>query len=135
MMSGKFVKQALCILSLAVFFAACTDDNGADPNIPGSDRDKFVGDWLCKETVAGNAPTTFTITIQKHGADDTLFVYNFNNIGAPFYAVWLVSENSVTIPAQTISQVDLSGSGIYGNNKINLTYTSDSDNVTALCSP
>jgi len=123
----------ICFLAVTFLFNACSDDNAADPNIPGSDRDKFVGDWLCKETVTGSTPTTFTITIQKHGTDDTLYVYNFNNIGAPFYAVWLVSTNSVTIPNQTISQVDLFGTGLFDNNKINLTYTSDTESVSALC--
>lgn len=123
----------ISFLAVTFLFNGCSDDNAADPNIPGSDRNKFVGDWLCKETVAGSTPTTFTITIQKHGADDTLYVYNFNNIGAPFYAVWLVSTNSVTIPNQTISQVDLFGTGLFDNNKINLTYTSDTESVSALC--
>lgn len=129
----KKIKYVIYFLAVAAFFSACTDDNAADPNVPGSDRDKFVGDWLCKETVAGSAPTTFTITIQKHGAEDTLYVYNFNNIGSPFYAMWLVSDNSVTIPNQTISQVDLFGSGFYNNDKINLNYTSDNDQVSAVC--
>ena len=129
----KKIKNTLLLISLALFFSACADDNAGDPNIPGSDRDKFTGDWLCKETVTGSTPTTFTITIQKHGNDDTLYVYNFNNIGAPFYAVWLVSTNSVTIPAQTISQVDISGSGLYDNDKININYTSDGESVSATC--
>jgi hypothetical protein len=127
------LKQGIFILTMAAFFSACADDDGADPNIPGSDRDKFTGDWLCKETVAGGTPTTFTISIQKHGNDDTLYVYNFNNIGSPFYAVWLVSGNSVTIPNQTISQVVVSGSGLFNDNAINLTYNSDGESVSAKC--
>ncbi len=128
------IKYGIYFLAVAAFFSACADDNAADPNVPGSDRDKFVGDWLCKETVTGSpSSTTFTITIQKHGVEDTLYVYNFNNIGAPFYAIWLVSGNSVTIPNQTISQVDLVGSGFYDNDKINLNYSSDSDQVSAVC--
>lgn len=132
-MFSKLIRYVFYILTLAMFFSSCTDDNEADPNIPGSDRDKFTGDWLCKETVTGSAPTTFTITIQKHGDDDTLYVYNFNNIGAPFRAIWLVSGNSVTIPNQNISQVDIAGSGLFSNNKINLNYTSDTESVSALC--
>jgi len=114
-------------------FSSCTDENNGDPNIPGSDRDKFVGDWLCEETVAGNAPNTFTITIQKHGVEDTVYVYNFNNLGAPYYAIWLISSNSVTIPNQDVTQVNLIGSGVYTNNKIELNYSSDGESVTATC--
>jgi len=128
------IKQGLYILAVAMLFNACTDDNSADPNVPGSDRDKYVGDWLCRETVSGQSnSTTFTITIQKHGSEDTLYVYNFNNIGIPIYTIWLVSGNSVTIPNQVISQVALSGSGFYNNDEINLTYSSDGDAVSAVC--
>ena len=117
---------------IALFFGACAEEDTGDPNIPGSDRDKFTGDWLCKETIAGTS-TTFTISIQKHGADDTLYVHNFSNVGSGDYAIWLISGNSVTIPSQTVSQIDFSGSGIYSNGEINLNYSSDNDAVTAEC--
>lgn len=132
MISGK-IRQTLFLITIAIFFVACAEEDSADPNIPGSDRDKFTGDWLCQETVSGNPSTTFTITVQKHGSDDTLYVYNFNNIGSPFYAIWLVSGNSVTIPSQTVSQIDLSGSGFYNNSEVSLNYNSDGDAVSAVC--
>ena len=121
-------------MAAAFSMSSCVDDSAAEPDIPGADRDKYVGTWLCKETYTGSAPTTFTISIQKHGSDDTLYVYNFNNLGMPFKTIWLVSGNSVTIPAQSVTQVSLSGSGFYSNDKINLNYTSDGDAVTAVCS-
>ncbi len=126
-------KKLLVIIGMLSFIASCAPDNSGDPNIPGSDRDKFEGNWLCKETISGSAPNTFTITISKHGNGDTLYVYNFNNLGSPSYAIWLVSGNSVTIPAQTITQVDILGSGIYNNDKINLNYSSDTDQISATC--
>ncbi|HMT29194.1 MAG TPA: hypothetical protein PKD91_07945 [Bacteroidia bacterium] len=129
----KNLRSLLALISLITILNSCVDDNAADPNIPGSDRDKFVGSWLCKETVTGSAPNTFTITIQKYGNDDTLRVYNFNNLGAQDYAVWLVSGNSVTIPNQTITQIDIAGSGFYSNDKIALNYSSDADQITATC--
>ena len=130
----KLLKSGLFVLTLALFFASCADDDGADPNIPGSDRDKYVGEWICAETVSGGPTNSFTITIQKHGSDDTLYVYNFNNIGAPTYAIWLISGNSVTIPSQTILQIDVGGSGFYDDGTINLNYTSDGESMTAVCS-
>ncbi len=126
-------RLVLALVLFASVFSSCTDDDPADPNIPGSDRDKFTGSWLCRETLSGSSPVTFTVNIQKHGVDDTLYVYNFNNLGAPFYAIWLVSSNSVTIPAQTITQIDIAGSGFYTNGKINLNYSSDGDSYTAEC--
>jgi hypothetical protein len=129
----KYIKYLLFFVITSIIFNSCTDDNSTDPNIPGSDRDKFTGDWLCKETLAGSAPNTFTINIQKHGTEDTLFVYNFNNLGASNYTIWLVSGNSVTIPFQTVTQIDLTGSGFYSSGKINLNYSSDADQLTAVC--
>ena len=112
---------------------SCVDDDNAEPDLPGADRDKFVGSWLCRETITGATPTTFTITIQKYGAFDSLKVFNFNNLGSPYSVYWIVSGNSVTIPAQTVTQVDISGTGIFSNSKINLSYTSDTESVSAEC--
>lgn len=123
------------ILMAFIGIQGCTEEDTGDPSIPGSDRDKFTGNWLCKETYQGAAPNTFTINIQKHGADDTLYVYNFNNLGSSYFTIWLVSGNSVTIPNQDVSptQVNLSGSGFYSNGEVNLNYTSDGDVVSANC--
>jgi len=134
MNSGK-LKIASYLMLIALFFSACAEEDTGDPNIPGSDRDKFTGNWLCKET-SGGTTTTFTISIEKHGAEDTLYVYNFSNIGQQDYAIWLVSGNSVTIPTQTVAQIDFVGpGGTYSNDEINLSYTSDGESVTAECTP
>ena len=131
----KTLKHSLYVLLFAIFISSCTDDDSAEPNVPGSDRDKFTGDWICRETVSGGPTTTFTISIQKHGSEDTLYVYNFNNIGSPFYAIWLISGNSVTIPNQTINQINVGGPGYgsYDDNEITLNYTSDGESMTAVC--
>lgn len=123
----------LALVSLTI--QSCSDEGTAEPYVPGADRDKFVGSWKCKETYAGQAPNTFTINIEKHGSEDTLFVYNFNNLGSSLYVMWLVSTNSVAIPNQTVTQTIVSGSGIYNNGVINLNYSSDGEQVTAECTP
>ena len=136
---SRLYRIPLYIGLLAVAIAGlpgCAKEDSGDPNIPGSDRDKYTGSWLCKETYSGSSnPNTFTINIQKHGADDTLYVYNFNNLGSSDYAIWLVSGNSVTIPNQDVSstQVNISGSGFYNDGELDLTYFSDGDQVSANC--
>jgi hypothetical protein len=124
----------IILFALAISVQSCSSDDTAEPNIPGADRDKYTGNWICTETYSGQAPTTFTINVQKHGEDDTLYVYNFNNLGAQFYTIWLVSANSVTIPSQNVSGFSISGSGFYVNEKINLTYNSGGYQITAVCS-
>lgn len=132
-MKNIFNKAGLIFVSTVILLSSCAKDE-ADPNIPGSDRDKFEGSWTCKETPSGMASTTFTITIQKHGEDDTVYVYNFNNLGSNEKAIFLISGSSVVIPNQDVSGFLVStGTGTFNNNKINLTYTVDSDNYTAEC--
>lgn len=131
----KNILFAITMVLLALSIQSCSDEGTAEPFVPGSDRDKFVGSWKCKETYAGQAPNTFTINIQKHGSDDTLYVYNFNNLGSSLITIWLVSSNSVVIPNQSITQTVVSGSGFYNNGVINLTYSSDGEQVTAECTP
>ena len=123
------------IIIAFVGLQGCAQEDTGDPSVPGSDRDKYVGNWLCKETYAGSAPNTFTINVQKVGSQDTVFVYNFNNLGSSFYTIWLISGNSITIPNQDVSPtaVNIQGTGFYNDGEISLTYTSDGDNVSALC--
>lgn len=122
------------VLVIALFFSlsSCTKDDTTGPGI--DDRDKYLGSWFCKETVQGQAPNTFTITINSSGISDTLVVNNFNQLGNSTQTIWLVSDNSITIPSQQVTQVDISGFGFYSNGKLNLTYDADNESATALCS-
>ena len=116
---SPFLILASCVLILS----ACAKEDTAP------DVDKYLGDWVCKE----NPPSTFHINITKHGNEDSLDVSNFNNLGAGFKALFIVSGNSVVIPNQDVSGFSVSGSGTYNNNKMNLSYKVDSDNFTAEC--
>ena len=133
MKNKSFLNLGSVIFILAaLFISSCAKDDSVDPN--RDDRDKFVGDWTCKETPSGQAPVTFTISISKSGVSDTLLVKNFNQLGTGTQTIFLVVDNSITIPFQTITSVDILGSGLYSNDKLNLTYTADSDQLTAVCS-
>lgn len=123
--------------SLLMFMASCTDDTG--DITPDSDaRDKFTGDWSCKETINGTF-TTFTINISKVGDGDSILVKNFSNYGDFTNTYAEVTVNSVTIPFQKIgvTQIPVSGSGIYsssgGTDKITMNYNTDGQAATAVC--
>ncbi|MBK8413208.1 MAG: hypothetical protein IPL22_01055 [Bacteroidetes bacterium] len=73
MRNSRILMMLLSIVMVTTLHS-CVDDDNAEPDIPGADRDKFVGSWLCRETVSGATPTTFTITIQKYGSFDSLKV-------------------------------------------------------------
>lgn len=115
------------ISAIAGFISSCTDENELIT------RDKYIGTWTCKETQAGLAPTTFTIRMEALGSEDSLYVYNFDNLGQNERALFIVSSSSVVIPAQSVTGFTISGSGILSGNKLNMDYTVDSDNYSAEC--
>ena len=121
--------------SFLMILASCTDDTG--DIIPTSDaRDKFTGDWLCKES---SSVTPFTINISKLGDGDSLLIKNFSNYGDLTNTYAEVTVNSLTIPFQKIgvTYIPVSCSGIYssagGTDKITMNYTTDGQSATAVC--
>ncbi len=113
---------AACVLLLA----SCAKDETE------TEIDKYLGDWVCKE----NPPQTFHIYITRRGNGDSLDVSNFSNLGNDYTALFIVNGNSVVIPSQDIGSsilYTISGSGTYSNDKINLTYKVDGENITAVC--
>lgn len=125
----------LCLLGL-LLMTSCAEEDAADPSV--DDREKFLGGWLCKETINGSI-STFPITVSSFGESDTVRISNFSNYGNTAVALGLVSGNSLTIPNQEIgiTNIPVQGSGIYvnqgANEKINMTYTSDGNSATAVC--
>jgi len=126
-MNKKNIFRFILFGAFIAFISSCAKD---DTTIG---TDKYTGQWSCKET-QGSVSTTFTITIQKHGSEDTLDVYNFDNLGTNEKAIFITNENSIVIPSQSVSNFNVSGYGTYTNGKLNLNYTVDTDSYTAVCS-
>ena len=129
----RIISFSTALVSI-MMVTSCAEE-GAEPDLPGADRDKYVGSWLCKESVNGNQVAAFTINIQKVGQNDSVKVFNFSNVGSGDYAIWLISGNSITIPAQTVAGVDFGGTGFYSSGDLDLNYTSDTETLSALCTP
>ncbi|MEY3342716.1 MAG: hypothetical protein RL090_400 [Bacteroidota bacterium] len=127
----KQIAYALLLFGI-LFMASCAEDV-PEPDVPGADRDKYVGSWLCKEFVNGNQVAAFTIQIQKEGDLDSLRVYNFGNSGSGDYAIWLISGNSIVIPNQNVASINFNGTGFYDGGDLDLSYNSDGEAITALC--
>jgi hypothetical protein len=124
--------------SIALFIASCSDET-VEPTV--DPRDKFTGDWLCQETITGQQPQTFTISISKLGSGDSVKISNFSNYGTSSpQTIAEIDDNSIVISSQNITStgITVQGSGLYsksGGEKINLSYTTDGDNATAVCTP
>lgn len=131
--SSRIIAFSSALVSM-MMVSSCAEE-GAEPELPGADRDKYVGSWLCKESVNGNQVAAFTINIQKVGQNDSVKVFNFSNVGSGDYAIWLISGNSITIPSQTVAGIDFVGTGFYSSGDLDLNYTSDSETITASCTP
>jgi len=123
--------HAISLVFIMLLVASCAKDDSTGPG--SEERDKYVGSWTCKETPAGQPSSTFTINIIKSGSSDTLLVQNFNQLGNSTQAIWLVADVSITIPNQTITAVEVIGTGFYSNDKLELNYSADSDQLTAVC--
>lgn len=127
-------RAGFAILLFGMFSLASCADEVPEPDVPGADRDKFVGSWLCKEFVNGSQVSAFTIQIQKVGDFDSVRVYNFGNVGSNDYAIWLISGNSIVVPNQNVASINFTnGSGLYDNGDLDLSYISDGEAITALC--
>ncbi len=125
--------RIITVVAVALLFASCAKEND---DINADDRDQFTGTWSCNETENSSPPVTikFPITISKKGSADTLTISNFNNIGASFQAIFLVSGTSIAVPAQDVSAFHVSGgSGLLSSGKISITYTVDNVNYSAEC--
>ena len=124
--------------SVALFIASCSDET-EDPTV--DPRDKFTGNWLCKETITGEQPETFPISISKIGNGDSVQITNFSNYGDSIpQTIAEVSGSSIVISLQNITQtaIPVQGSGNYvsnGGGKINFNYTVDGQSASAVCTP
>lgn len=126
----------IAFATIALFIASCTDET-VDPTI--DPRDKFTGSWRCQETITGSPAQTFTITISKVGSGDSVKISNFSNYGTTSPQTFAeISGNSIVIPFQNITAtgIPVQGSGLYSNSggeKINMSYSTDGESATAVC--
>ncbi|MFN3556703.1 MAG: hypothetical protein ACK4VN_12125 [Bacteroidales bacterium] len=125
------------LLLFVLSFAACTDEDIDD--LFGDPVEKFLGTWRCEEqgSISGGG-WNYEVRIRRNPSNSSeIQIENFNLQGFNERATALVTGNSFTIPSQRIcdNTLEISGSGSFSNNQINLTYsTNDSatlENFTA----
>lgn len=136
-MKAEFTMPVVFASALMMLLTSCADEDFQDPN--ADPREKFLGAWVCKETIGSAAPQTFTIYFTSYGTTDTVRISNFSGYGNTAVAYALVSGNSLQIPQQQIgvTNIPVQGSGTFssqgGNERIDMTYLTDGNNATALC--
>lgn len=115
----KYSNYFLATVASITLFASCAPDDS-----PVADsRDKFVGEWLCKDTSFTNGDKfVYTVNVAKSGDGNEVRLNNFYNLGSSSFAVAEVSENNIEISSHSDSVYIISGSGIYSNEKFSITY-------------
>ena len=121
------------ILAISITITSCAKDEKTNPPpSPTADaRDGFVANWSASElSSTSSTPNSYTVNITKSSTTSTAIIIE-NFYGLTNYTVSaIVSNNTFTIPYQTIKNNTssaigfASGSGTLTNaSKINLTYT------------
>lgn len=137
----KTIRYTFVLFTLAIIFFSCNPDDPNDNPQPTEDpRDKFVGSWLCNENSSQFGqinPFYVTITLNQSNSSQ-IYLANFYQLGSGQKVYGVVTNNTVTIPSQTVSSKSVSGSGTItnNNNTINWNYYvndgADIDTCTAV---
>jgi hypothetical protein len=131
-MKSKF---RISVLILMILFAWVTF-NGCKKDSPDA-RDSFVATYSVSETWTENSKTVtkaaFTMSIAKSSVNkEMVLLNNFANYGAGITAEASVSDKTLTITDQTLSnQKRISGSGTLSAETLTFTY-SESFNSTSI---
>lgn len=114
--------------------AACNPDE----NENADQREKFIGTWNCTETSSQNPnPITFSVTITKDElTENEIMLANFYHLGEDQKSRLVVNYSQLSMPQQTVCNLNVSGTGAYTQDKVNMTYYvndgADIDTVNAL---
>jgi hypothetical protein len=136
----KFIRSLIILASLVCFFYACNPDDPNNNPQPNDDpRDKFIGTWLCNETSHLNGNSTFSVPVSLNPNNTAqILIANFYQLGSGQKIYGIVANNNVTVPSQTLNNLNIRGSGNITNNntRINWNYYvddgADIDTCTAI---
>lgn len=107
----RHIKNLLIILCGTFIIAglsSCEEDSSFGNDINEDYRDKYIGNWTCTETPAKGIELTYTVKISKDTANSSrVYLKNFGFSGLNEKAAYgIVTENSITVPEQTICNDD-----------------------------
>jgi len=89
-------------------------------------KDKFLGTWAVKEEIVGQATQNYTSIIVKDSSNTSkINIGNIYNLGTGAKISALVAGNSLDISTQSITGINIAGTGTFVGNSIILNYTAD----------
>jgi hypothetical protein len=108
----------------SLFLVGCADEGVIEPDV--DPKDKFLGTWAVKEEIVGQAEQNYTSTITEDAANTSrIKIGNIYNLGVATSINALVAGNSLDISAQTVTGINITGTGSYVGTSIILNYTAD----------
>ena len=112
----------LCVIGLVITVTACEPDDNDDPAV--NYQEDFVGTWNCNETKGINAQQFYTVVIEEGSNSSKIVITKLYNDNSTRVMADL-NGLSFTIPEQTSSGIDFSGTGkaSVNFNQINITFT------------
>lgn len=131
-MKKIFLHALAFVVFGTLFLSSCKKTEDPAPSTSGTNNG-FSGNWNISETSSINGVNTYPLTIEKTNASTILFAYLY---GFSTKVSANVTNNSFTIPADTIEGSIVSGYGVLANsNQINMNYYVDNglfiDSLTA----
>jgi len=108
----------------SLFLVGCADEAVIEPDI--DPKDKFLGTWAVKEEIVGQATQNYTSIIVKDSSNTSkINIGNIYNLGTGAKISALVAGNSLDISTQSITGINIAGTGTFVGNSIILNYTAD----------
>lgn len=123
---------------LVLGFYSCQPDEPTDPDPVTDPRDKFVGVWTCHETSTIHGSSTYLVTISLDPSNTNYVkLADFYMLGDTTIIQGLVTNNNITVNAQTTCNCTINGSCTWSNSTtLNWNYTvsdiADIDTCTAV---
>jgi hypothetical protein len=113
---------ALVLIIIAFSFNACEK---SEPDVPVSDREKFLGTYTAESDGPVSGPRNFNLVISASvSAPDQIKMVNFDDSnGTTVFAS--VSGSSLSISSQTISNDTYQGTGSISGNTLTINFTVD----------
>lgn len=126
------IKYFFAVISIMSLLTACAPDDDLEID----DRDKFIGTWTCNDNGSTSGASTYTVTVERVGDNDSIRLKNFYNLLPSNSVIARVSGSSISLPQQLSDGWNINGSGSFSNNGFSISYTavdgSTVDNGTAV---
>ena len=99
-------------------------DEAIQPDV--DPKNKFLGTWAVNEEIVGQAGQNYSSTIIADPSNTSkIKIGNIYNLGAGANLIALVAGNTLDFTTQSITGINIAGTGTFSGNRFILNYTAD----------